>query len=377
MAPSIGSFRGRLKALSIADVLEFLRGLNRQGLLSVTSEGAVIGLYLAGGRVVHATSTRDADRLTELLLRWGRITPEQHEETMRRLAAGERLGKALVAGGGLTPRDLVEARLRQATQIGMSLFEWDSGEFVFTEGDEPHDEGIAVELPIGDLVVQGIRSVRNLRLFRERLPSSDWVFEPIPLPGRKTAMALEPHEEYILHLVDGHRTVGAIAGLSEFPDLETLRVLFLLFLIGYTKMKAQPVSEDLKEDAPGEAVPHIVRRYNGMFGHVYRYLMREVGPISDHLLARSLREMQAAHPVLFSRAALGGDGTLDDALLQENLRGFGEGRQRDALVQGLNEFLYSELLVLRRTLGPEHERRVLRTFREAPPGGERETEGGR
>jgi hypothetical protein len=360
-----------LKALSIADVLEFLRGLNRQGLLSVTSEGAAIGLYLSAGRVVHATSTRDADRLTELLLRWGLIGPEQHEETMRRLAAGERLGKALVSGGGLTPRDLMGARLRQATQIGLSLFEWDSGDFVFTEGEEPHDEGIAVDLPIGDLVVQGIRSVRNLRLFRERLPSPDWVFEPIPVAERKSRVALETHEEYVLHLVDGRRTVGAIAGLSEFPDLETLRVLFLLFLVGHTKMKAQPVGDDVTEDAPGEAVPHIVRRYNGMFGHVYRYLMREVGPISDHLLARSLREMRTAHPVLFSRAALGGDGTLDDALLQENLRGLREGRQRDALVQGLNEFLYSELLVLRRTLGAEHERRVLRAFREVPTGGER------
>ncbi|HXH28551.1 MAG TPA: DUF4388 domain-containing protein, partial [Candidatus Polarisedimenticolia bacterium] len=68
------SFRGRLKALSVADLLEFLRVLNRRGLLSVTGEAVSVGLYLREGRLVHATSSRDADRLSELLLRWGLVT---------------------------------------------------------------------------------------------------------------------------------------------------------------------------------------------------------------------------------------------------------------------------------------------------------------
>ena len=35
------------------------------------------------------------------------------------------------------------------------------------------------------------------------------------------------------------------------------------------------------------------------------------------------------------------------------------------LIQGLNELLYAELYVLRKTLGPQHEGRILRAFREA------------
>ena len=37
---------------------------------------------------------------------------------------------------------------------------------------------------------------------------------------------------------------------------------------------------------------------------------------------------------------------------------------REALIQGLNELLYAELLVLRKTLGSDHEGRVLRSFRD-------------
>ena len=359
-----GSFRGRLKALSIADILEFLRGLNRAGLLSVATESMAIGLYLGRQKVVHATSTRDADRLTEFLLRAGRIDQEAYDAVMRRAAAGQRIGKALVDTGALSPRDLMEARRALSRQIALSLFEWDSGEFVFFEGEEPHEEGMEVELPILDLIVEGVRSVRTLSLFGERMPSPDWVFAEIPPAARKVEAALEPQEEHVLRLVDGRRTVAAIAEASDFSDLETRRILFLLFSIGYLKMDAHAEADD---EVSREEIGGIVQHYNALLGQVHHALMRDVGPIGEHLLAKALREMRGAHPVLFSRAALGGDGTLDGAVLSENLRGLSTDRRRDALVQGLNELLYSELLVLRRTLGPEQEGRILRSFRSSGP----------
>jgi hypothetical protein len=50
-------------------------------------------------------------------------------------------------------------------------------------------------------------------------------------------------------------------------------------------------------------------------------------------------------------------------VLQGNLRQVRRNVRRDALVQGLSELLYRELLVLRQSLGPEHERRILNDLR--------------
>jgi hypothetical protein len=364
---STGSFGGRLKALSLVDILDFLRDLNRQGLLSVTAEGTAVGLYLRVGRLVQAVSSREADRLTEVLVRRRRITRGQYDEVMRRAAAGERIGKALVTACGLAPGELMEARLEQAKQIALSLFEWRVGEFAFIEGEEPGDRGIEVDLPITDLIVEGIRTVRTAALFAERMPSSDWVFAAIPESDRKVAVGLAPHEEYVLRLVDGARTVGEIVEMSEFRDLETRRVLFLLFSIGYLMMSAKQ-AVDGEDPALGEEIEGIVLRYNSMFGHVHEYLMKEVGPISEDLLGRSLRQMEESHSALFRSATLGGDGTVDGAVLRENLREIGTGRKRSALIDGLNELLYAELLVVRKTLGPEHEGRILKALRGARHG---------
>jgi Domain of unknown function (DUF4388) len=358
-------FGGRLQALSVADVLNFVRALNRTGLLSFSSEGVRIGLYIREGRVVHAVSSREVDRLTELLLRWEILSPAQHEETMRRAAAGERIGKALVASGGVTPRELTEARARQVRQIALSLFEWATGEFALLQDERPSDGSVLVDLPVLDLIVEGIRSLRTSALFRERLPSPDWIFEALPPEDRKVIVPLEPHEESILRLVDGARTVGRLAAIAELPDLETLRVLFLLASIGFVKIKAQP-ARDREAEEGAEPVDQVVRRYNVMIGRVYQYLTREIGPISSPLLGKSLHAMKGIHPVLFSRASLGGDGTIDGEILQENLRGLSEPCRRETLVQGLNELLYSELLVLRRALGVEHENRVLRVIHSEP-----------
>ncbi len=357
-------FRGRLKALSGADILEFLRVLNRRGRLSLSGEGATIDLYLRDGRIVHGASTRESDRLSELLLRRGTITREQHDQAMRRAAAGERLGRALVEIGGLTPRALLEARGHQVLQIAVSLFEWEDGAFAFVEGDAPEDGGVEVDLPIPLVIAEGIRSVRNPALFRKRMPFDGWIFETISGEDRRPGVALEPPELYVLRLVDGRRTIGDVIRQSEFGETETLRTIFLLFALGTLKIKARPTSED--GDARLEdGLAAIVRRYNDMFGRVYDTLMREVGPISEHLLARSLRQLEETHPVVFHRASLGGDGTVDAGLLQENVRSLGGAPGRDLLIQGLNELLYAELYLLRRTLGPQHEGRILRAFRES------------
>lgn len=349
--------RGRLKALSIADLLVFLHGLGRAGRLHLGRDREEALLDLHGPYVVRAAGNRDADRLEEVLLRHGRITPEQHEAARRRQeeepAAG--LGRGLIAAGILTPRELIGARRDQARQIVRGLFEWEDGEYRFEEGHAVSGWSAPVDLPILELVAEGLRSVRRLESFRERLPSPDWAFEPIP--GAQS-VALQPHETHVLGLLDGSRTLEAVAAASEFPSDEVRRILFLLLTLG--RIRPRPLAPVEEE---GEPQASLLRRFNAMFGRVFQYLTLELGPISETLLSATLREIEAAHAPLFASAALGGDGTLDEGVLDRNLRGLARRDRRRTLVEGLSELLYRELLVLRKALGPDHERRVLHLLR--------------
>src|SRR6185503_19980832 len=237
------TLRGRLKALSIADLLVFLHGLGRAGRLVLTRGGDEALLDLRGPYLIRAKGSRDADRLEQVLLARGRITADQHALALKRQAEdpGAGMGRGLIAAGVLTPRDLVEARRDQARMIVQGLFEWEDGDYRFEEGHAAAGWSTPVDLPILDLVADGIRSVTRSALFRERLPSPEWAFEPIP--GGQD-LPLQRHESHLLGLLDGTRTLDALGAAGEYPADQVRRVVFLLLTLGRVKPRPMAPAED-------------------------------------------------------------------------------------------------------------------------------------
>src|SRR5262245_20993093 len=131
-----GSFSGRLKALSISDVLEFLRVLNRRGVLVLKDPQREVCLQVRDGRIAAAISNESDGDLAGFLMREGKLSKEQRETVLERERNGERTARVLIEAGILAPKGLWEALRRQAHRIVDDLFEWDSGEFQFREGAE-------------------------------------------------------------------------------------------------------------------------------------------------------------------------------------------------------------------------------------------------
>jgi len=71
-----------------------------------------------------------------------------------------------------------------------------------------------------------------------------------------------------------------------------------------------------------------------------------------------------ANQPLFSRITLSKEGTLDEDALARNIQLLRGKSGMDLLVRGLNEFLYSGQLAVKRTLGVDHEAVVIRRLSE-------------
>ncbi len=356
-----GSFSGRLKALSICDVLEFLRVLNRRGVLVLRDEGREVSVQVREGQVVGVLSNHPDGSLAGFLFHEEQISREQMETALERERNGERPARILIEAGVLSPKGLWEVLRRQAQRIINDLFEWEKGEFRFHEAQELPGGGMDLGLSILEMVGGGIRSVRNTQLFTQRMPSEQSVFEATPARETAASLALEPHERYVRTLIDGERSLAEVVRASEIGRAETLRVIFLLFSTGYLKMRAHqaPMAQPRDE----ETLP-LIRRYNEMFAFLHSYLVKEVGPIGEAILSRYLLDQKKQQPELLGEQILGRDGTLDERLLQKSIRSLGNGSGADPLLDGLNELLYSELLAIRRTLGPQHEGRAVQGLRE-------------
>jgi hypothetical protein len=183
------------------------------------------------------------------------------------------------------------------------------------------------------------------------------------VPG-ESAHSLQPYEEHVLALVDGEKSVVEICRESEIGDNETLKVLYALIATGLVRSKGRKVHTLDQDFVPEDSLYGVVNSFNQMYGYVFRYMVREVGPIAENVLEKYLATLRESRKDVFAGVKLQKDGSLDAAVLERNLNKAPEEERRALLVDGLNELLYAELLAVKRTLGSDHESNIIRAFRD-------------
>jgi len=261
----------------------------------------------------------------------------------------------------LSPKDLWEGVQDQVQEIVYSIFLWEEGQFHFEESLLPEKERITVDLDISELILHGLRRVDATGAIQARYPESDVVLEQNP---EARASKLEPYEAHVLHMVDGERSVLEICRESEIGDHETLKVLYGLVCTTLARPKGKKV-HPLDQDFVGtDDIWSVLNSFNEMYGYIFRYMVREVGPIAENVLEKYLGGQREARKDIFAAVKLQKDGTLDGAVLERNLNKFPDDMRRGALVDALNELLYAELLAVKRTLGSDHEGNIIKALQE-------------
>lgn len=356
-----GGLRGQVTDLPLPDILQHLRLSAATGVLSLVSGGARKALYLKNGRVVFASSNLPNDRLGEILIREGKITVDEYEASIRAITKGKRQGKVLVEMGALSPKDLWEGVQSQVREIVFSTFLWEEGQFHFEESSLPDKERITVDLDILILILEGVRRIDANGAVQTRYPEAMLVMqagEPAP------EALLESYERHVLDLVDGERTVLEVCHDSEIGDNETLKVLYALLCSGLITIKSKKTRTLDQDFVPEDTLYSVIGSFNQMYAYIFKYMVREVGPIAENVLEKYLGNLRESRKEVFGGLRLQKDGSLDAVVLERNLNKLPETDRRPRLVDALNELLYAELLAVKRTLGAEHESAIIKAFRE-------------
>lgn len=354
-----GVFRGRLAKISIPLVMASLRQKNRTGVLSLVNAGVHKSVYFKDGKVVFAASSLTQDRLGEVLLRGGKISADEYLRLSSHIRGGQRLGKALVEGGVVSPKDLWWAIERQVREIVWSIFAWEDGYFHFEEDDRPNREKITVDLDVDALIVEGIRRIDGSGPVQEHFLATESV---LGRTSRGAPLDLEPHENHVIDLVDGVRTIEEICRESEIGEAETRKVLHAFLSVGVLVAQGPSDSESSDLTADGDDFDGMIELYNEMYKYLFRHMSGEVGPIAEIILEKYLNELKERPDSLFERVRLHHDGSLDPEQLGDNVLKIEEGKRKNELVEALNELLYAELLAVKRTLGASHESQLIQAF---------------
>ncbi len=229
------AIKGSLKEASLPDVIQLLFLGRRTGCLALADRHNFGTIYLDEGQIVYASIVNRRDRLGDILMRNGRITPEQLQQAIE-AQTGDRehkLGEILVGKGILDRGELEEYMRMQIEEAVYFLFTWTSGTFNFEAGVRPEREDFLVRISPEYLLLEGARRVDEWSLVEKKIPSFDLIFSVDQQHISQSAPELSPEQKRLLPLVDGTRDVRQLVDESGMAEFDVGKALYGLITAGF------------------------------------------------------------------------------------------------------------------------------------------------
>jgi hypothetical protein len=243
---------GRLEGLELPLLIRDLHRRHATGRLHVERHGVHRTVFLDAGRVQFAASTNPNDRLGEHLLRMGKISVGQLEETLaqsgNRSGIGKRLGMLMVEAGIFSSEDLIEFVKDQVRSVVLDLLTWTEGDYNFEEGPVP-DEDITLDMSTEELLFRGVRQVRSSRLIERAVGTPRTVFRLCDNWAKCTGTVdlNEGAQLLVDRLAEGPTSVGTLCREVSVSSFSIQQTLWAFRLLGV----AEPCGRRRNDDREG------------------------------------------------------------------------------------------------------------------------------
>jgi hypothetical protein len=337
---------GDLARIQLPDVLSFVAMIRGTGKLLLRKAAMERSIHWKDGEIVFASSNSPEHSLGMFLLRNGKISQEEYEDSKRKVTAQMRHGKILVQMGAISPKDLWWGVKNQALEIIYSLFGWKEGSFVFGDAtDELLNERIVLSINTSTVIMEGIRRLDETAMIREKITSLDMVFlkEPGAVPDFKS-LDMSEHEVALYNNIDGKQSIRTLISRSEMTEFEVTRILFQLLSARLIEVSSEeksfrPVFLDV-EDSP--ELLKVISTYNDMFGRLYDALLAAVGEETARDIVMTAMQ-NAESDELWSGVFFDQYGRFDENMLIANISELPFERRKAVLDEGLNTLLSVQL----------------------------------
>jgi hypothetical protein len=310
---------------ALCDVVSLIAQTGWGGELAILEEEASRSIFFEAGQVVSATSTVPAEKLGEILWRFGAITREQLDEVVRTAErSGKRLGETAIELEFVGRDELFRMMARQVEEVFYGAVHVARAMFYLFDGFDEARVVRRYHLSTAQLLMEAARRMDELRFFREKVPSDAWIPVPIPAGGRKSP----PELVELLSQCDGRRSVAEIGRRIGQLEFEVTRGVFQLVAAGLVAVTPPRP----------EGVAAIVETYNRAIVEIH-LACDEAG--SGHELRAGLEQFAMSTGVyvpLFSGAGPGEDGALRAERIAQNAAAIGGNAGDPWLTQQLLEY---------------------------------------
>src|SRR5580658_1740011 len=210
----------------------------RGELLILEEDDKIRSIYFDAGSVIGVATSLPGERLGETLYRFGVVTREQLDQTLESAkTSGKRFGEAVMELEFVTAEELFPMMARQVEEVFYAVLQVSSGTFYFFDRFDDKSVLHRHSMNASALLMEGVRRMDEMRFFRQKVPTEDYV----PTP---TANGKKPPEGLmeVLSQCDGRRSIAEIGRRIGQLEFEVTRAVFQLLNGGFLSI-ASPCPE--------------------------------------------------------------------------------------------------------------------------------------
>ncbi len=211
----------------LPDLLLAVSRSGKTGRLSFSSPEGDKTIHVKDGKIVFADSSSDDDGLGQYLLRSGQISLDDFRRVSKLVSPGKRLGALLVAEGVLEPKDLVPAVVGQVRAIILGLFRRTESWYKFKEEELPRKESITLDMPVWQLVLDGVQLVESWRRISKGVGDFDGIFHVSSATEVEwSRLNLESGPTELLTLLSAPTRIADVCARASIDAFDTCRYLW-------------------------------------------------------------------------------------------------------------------------------------------------------
>jgi hypothetical protein len=212
------SFAGDLHTFDLFDLLGWLMGRKKAGILQMTRRSTKKRLAFRDGAVQWTSSNDPRETIGQALVRDSLITEEAlFKALLKQESDKRRLGELLIADGHLTEPQLMKTLRTNAEAHLHDLFLWSDGRFELDDERPPIPEPSDLKIELKPVLEEGRHRREIWNQLRQRFPSNEITFRLLADPVSVT----NPARRQILDLAAWGKTLAGISLESRRSEYET------------------------------------------------------------------------------------------------------------------------------------------------------------
>ncbi len=237
------ALKGNLRDFSTTQLLNLVHMARKTGAMHLRNNSDSAELYFRDGKLIHATMTGYDGLLTSMLVKGGKLSPEQARAIQARAKDKDdkRLAMILIKNGYVSKEDVVQSVTRYILDIVYRLFTWTEGQFYFEPGKQPDKTRVTVPIELSNVIMEGSRRVQEWERLQDELPDLNMALKFTDRPDAKLRnITLSPEEWKIISYIKPTNSIRQIAQANNMSDFQIRKIVYGMLQAGLVELVRPP-----------------------------------------------------------------------------------------------------------------------------------------